>query len=123
MRIGVGGEGFGDRQGHSCNNTIRARFRCHPKNKAMSNAPIHLDQNSQTRTALATTLGVLTMLVEELAHTRAVDANRLMERFDQFVLSASVASGTATGEAQYVAQLIDMVKSGLTAGEKGQSDA
>ena len=84
----------------------------------MSNAPIPLDQYSQTRTALATTLGVLTILVEELARTRAVDTNRLLDRFDHFVQSASVASAATPGEAQYVEQLVEMIRSGLIAGEK-----
>lgn len=88
----------------------------------MNKQPINLSQESQTRTALATTLGLLTMLVEELARSGVVDADRLAERFDHFVLSASVASGTAAGEAQYVEQLVEMVKSGLLTGEKERGD-
>jgi hypothetical protein len=33
-----------------------------------------------------------------------------------------VAAGTAPGEAQYVAQLVEMVKGGLVAGVKERSD-
>ena len=65
----------------------------------MSTIPHPLDSSSQTRTALATTLGLLSILAEELARTRAVDADRVIERFDRFAQSASVAAGTAPGEA------------------------
>ncbi len=88
----------------------------------MSPPPISLDHNAQTRTALATTLGLLAILAEELARTRAVDADRVIDRFDDFAQSASVASGMASGEAQYVAQLVEMVKGGLVAGTKERSD-
>ena len=88
----------------------------------MSTIPHPLDSSSQTRTALATTLGLLSILAEELARTRAVDADRVIERFDRFAQSASVASGMASGEAQYVAQLVEMVKGGLVAGTKERSD-
>lgn len=79
---------------------------------------MNLDQNSQTSTALATTLGLMTILVEELARTRAVDANRLIEDFDRFVQSASVAPDTSPEEVQYVEQLVEMIKSGLVAKDK-----
>ena len=88
----------------------------------MNITPSPLDSSSQTRTALATTLGLLSILAEELARTRAVDADRVIERFDRFAQSASVAAGTAPGEAQYVAQLVEMVKGGLVAGVKERSD-
>ena len=79
----------------------------------MSPPPIDLDHNAQTRTALATTLGLLAILAEELARKGVVDTDRVIENFDQFSRSASVASGTAAGEAQYVAQLVEMIKGGL----------
>lgn len=88
----------------------------------MSHPIPDLSSAAQTRTALATTLGLLAILSEELARTRAVDASRVMERFDDFAQSASVASNTAPGEAQYVAQLVEMIKRGLVAGSKEHSD-
>ncbi len=87
----------------------------------MSTPSIDLDTNTQTRTAFATTLGLLTILVEELARTRAVDADRLGNRFDDFARSASVAAGTSFGEAEYVAQLVEMVKGGLVEANKERS--
>ena len=88
----------------------------------MSTPPIHLDYEAQTMTAFATTLGLLTILIEELARTRAVDAGRLMDRFDDFARSASVAAGTSSQEAQYVAQLVEMVKGGLAKAGKERGD-
>ena len=88
----------------------------------MSPPPIDLDHNAQTRTALATTLGLLAILAEELARKGVVDTDRVIENFDQFSRSASVASGTAAGEAQYVAQLVEMIKGGLIAGDKERID-
>ena len=88
----------------------------------MSPSPIDLDHNAQTRTALATTLGLLAILAEELARKGVVDTDRVIENFDQFSRSASVASGTAAGEAQYVAQLVEMIKGGLIAGDKERRD-
>lgn len=74
--------------------------------------------SSQTRTALATTLGLLGILAEELVRTRAVDVDRLSARIDQFALSASVASDVAPGEAEYVRQLVEMVQRSIDAGFK-----
>lgn len=89
----------------------------------MANYPVpELGSNAQTRTALATALGMIAILAEELVRSGAIDAGRLEERIDHFVLSASVASGTEPGEAQYVEQIVKLIKSGLVAAGKEHHD-
>ena len=88
----------------------------------MSDPTPELNSTIQTNTALATTLGLLAMLAEELVRAKSVDAERLTESFDNFVQSASVAAGAQAGEAQYVKQLVEMVKLGLVAGGKERRD-
>ena len=81
-----------------------------------------LESGAQNRAAIATALGLMAMLVEELVRSGAVDAGRLEEQMDQFVLSASVTIGTAPGEAQYVERLVKLVKKGLASASKEGGD-
>ena len=85
----------------------------------MANYPApELSSSAQTGAAVATALGLMTVVIEELVRAGVVDAGRLEQRFDEFALSASVASGTAPGEAQYVERLVKLIKTGLAAAGK-----
>lgn len=84
--------------------------------------PNDLDPGTQSGAALATALGLMAVLIEELVRAGAVDAGRLEARLDAFAHSAGAAPCAAPGEAQYVQRLVNLVKGGLPAADKGGGD-
>lgn len=84
--------------------------------------PNDLEPGTQSGTAMATALGLMAVLIEELVRANAVDAGRLEARLDEFAHSASAVPGATPGEAQYVERLVKLVKGGLPAAHKGGGD-
>ena len=88
----------------------------------MDNSTPDLVSGTQTAAAVATALGLMTGLVEELVRAGSLDAARLEVRFDEFAQSASVAAGAAPGEALYVERLVKLIKKGLYPAPQGHGD-
>lgn len=78
----------------------------------------HMTHEAQTNAAIATALGLMAILVEELVRTGAADAGRLERHFDEFAQSASKFADSTSSEVQYVQRLVNLVKAGLTAAHK-----